>query len=127
MDQKIIRNQNWGDVFKHAGEGLLVAVSSQKNFKIHFSLSFMSLFLAIILNIPLSQIIILVFAITFGLTVETLNTALEKTVDLITGEYHPLAKAAKDISAGAMLIVSIGTAIIGLMILFPPLWQRFFS
>lgn len=127
MDEQIIKNKNWGDVFKHAGEGVLLAISTQKNYRIHFLLSLFSLVLAIWLSVSLEKIIILIFAITFGLTVETLNTAFEKTVDLITGEYHPLAKAAKDISAGAMLIVSIGMAMVGLLILLPPLWQRFFS
>ena len=127
MDKPVTKNQSWGDVFKHAGEGMLVAFSSQKNFRIHFILAVSSLILAILLSVSFEKIIILIFAITFGLTVETLNTALEKAVDLVTSEYHPLAKAAKDISAGAMLIVSIGTSVIGLMILLPPLWQRFFS
>lgn len=126
MDEQIIKNKNWGDVFKHAFEGAVSALSTQKNFKIHLTISFFVLILAFWLKIPVIEFIILVFAIIFGLVIETINTAFEKTVDLVTSDFHPLAKTAKDISAGAMLITSAGMAIIGLLILVPPLWQKLF-
>jgi diacylglycerol kinase len=124
MIEQITKNRNWGDVFKNAFSGAVNALSSQKNFKIHLSVSFLVLVMGLWLKVSILEMAILVFAITLGLAIETINTAFEKTVDLVTSEYHPLAKAAKDISAGAMLIVSIGMAIIGILILFPPLWQK---
>jgi len=69
----------------------------------------------------------LVLAVFLGFTVEMLNTTVEKLVDLITEEYHPTAKIIKDLSAGVMLVVSVGIAVIGFLVLFPPLWQRFFN
>ncbi len=58
---------------------------------------------------------------------EFANTALEAVVDLVQPDYHPLAKAAKDVAAATVLVGAIGAVIIGLLILGPPLWQRLFG
>jgi len=55
------------------------------------------------------------------------NTAFEATVDLITRDYHPQAKIAKDVSAGMMLVASFGLALLGALILGPSLWQKLFA
>ena len=57
------------------------------------------------------------------LTLELINSAIEKVVDLVTGEYHPLAKAAKDLAAGAVLVYAILSAIIGFIIFLPKIWS----
>ena len=81
-------------------------------------------FLAIWLEISKTEFLFLTLAIIFGLTVEMVNTAFEKTIDLVTEKYHPKAKIAKDVSAGMMLMASIGLAFLGILILMPPLWQK---
>ena len=58
---------------------------------------------------------------------EFANTALEAMVDLVSPDYHPLAKAAKDVAAAAVLVGALGAVIIGLLVLGPPLWQRLFG
>jgi diacylglycerol kinase len=55
------------------------------------------------------------------------NTAFEKTVDLVTEKYNPKAKIAKDLAAGTMLMASIGLAVLGFLILLPPLFNRIFG
>ena len=55
------------------------------------------------------------------LALELVNTAIERTVDLVTKDYHDLAKAAKDVAAGAVLIMSMFSVIIGLIIFIPKL------
>jgi undecaprenol kinase len=62
---------------------------------------------------------VLAFVIATGLAIELLNTSVEYTVDLLTDEYHMLAKFAKDSAAGAMLIYAIFSVIIGLLIFIP--------
>jgi diacylglycerol kinase len=116
--------KNWVVTFKNAIEGCFYAFQTQKNFQVHFFLSFLVTVLAFWLKIPFERFLLLILAITFGLTMEMANTAFEKTVDLIIEKYHPKAKIAKDVSAGMMLIVSIGLAILGALILLPPLWQK---
>lgn len=117
-------NQSWPETLRHAFDGCLWAFRTQKNFKIHFAISLLALVLGWWLAVGITKFLILVLAIIFGLTIEMANTAFEKTVDLITEEYRLNAKIAKDVAAGMMLIMAIGLAIIGLVILFPPLWQK---
>lgn len=120
-------NKSWLVTFKNAWEGCVYALKTQRNFKIHFFLSFLVLILAFWLEISFERRIILVLAIFLGLAVEMGNTAFEKTVDLVTEEWNPKAKIAKDVSAGMMLTISLGLAIVGLLILWPPLWLKLFD
>ncbi len=110
------KNNSWKQTFKNAFEGCFYAFKTQRNFKVHLSLSLLVLFLAWVFKISRLELLFLVFAIILGLTVEMANTALEKTLDTVSEEYNPKIKIAKDVSAGMMLIVSIGLAILALMI-----------
>jgi diacylglycerol kinase len=118
---KIIKSKGWRDTFKHALEGCWWAFQTQKNFKVHLTLSLLVLLLALWLKIGNGKMLLLILAVTWGLTIEMANTAFEKTVDLITEKYHLDAKIIKDVSAGMMLIMAIGLALLGLIIILPPL------
>ncbi len=122
----MFKNQNWQNVFQNALNGSLYALKTQRNFKLHLVISLLVIGLSFWLQISRPEFIFIIFAVIFGLVVEMANTAFEKTVDLITEKYDPKAKIAKDVSAGMMLIASIGLAILGLMILLPPLMEKFF-
>lgn len=131
MDDKQIppknENYSWGKVLANAFSGCIYAFKNERNFKVHFVISLIVLFLAWWLEISFNQFLFLLVGIFFGLTVEMGNTVFEKTVDLITEKYHPAAKIAKDTAAGMMLIASVGLAILGILILLPPLWQKLFG
>jgi diacylglycerol kinase len=60
-------------------------------------------------------------------TAEFINTAIEAVVDLASPVQHPLAKVGKDVGAGAVLIAALAAALVGLLILGPPLWARLVS
>lgn len=124
----VYQNDNWGwsKTFQHAVEGCLWAFRTQKNFKIHLVLAFLVLILAWWLEIEPVRFLILILAIVFGLTIEMANTAFEKVVDLMTEEYHPHAKIAKDVAAGMMLMTAIGLAVIGILVLVPALLEKLF-
>jgi diacylglycerol kinase len=122
--KKTNKHQSWRDTFGHAIDGCRWAFGTQKNFKVHFSLSALALILAVWLAIPFSHFLLIVLAIAWGLTIEMANTAIEKVVDLLTEKYHLKAKIAKDVAAGMMLVLSVGLAILGLLILLPPLINR---
>ena len=70
-----------------------------------------------------------IIALTIGivLAAEAFNTVAEAVVDLVAAEYHPLAKVAKDVAAGAVLVMAIAAVIVGLLILGPPLWRALFA
>jgi len=128
MEENLTKiNHNWYQTFKNASKGCFWAFESQKNFKIHFLLAFLAIILGLYLEISFERFLILILAIVLGLTIEMANTAFEKTVDLITEQYHLKAKVVKDISAGMMLVLSFGLALLGFLILFPPLWQKLLS
>jgi diacylglycerol kinase len=105
--------------FHHAWDGLKHAFINHPNFKVHSTISLLVLILAFIFKISEIKLIILVFAIVLGFVVEMVNTSIESIVDLVTEEWRQNAKIAKDVSAGAMLLTAIGTAIVGLIILVP--------
>lgn len=67
---------------------------------------------------------VLIFTIALVLILEGLNTAVEAAIDLAMPDVHPLAKAAKDLAAGMVLIAAIASVAVGLLILGPPLWAK---
>lgn len=84
--------------------------------RIHLYVTIVTVLGALFLNLRLREILILLFMITFVLVAEMFNSAIEATVDLVSPNYHPLAKFAKDIAAGAVLITTIMAIIVGSMI-----------
>jgi diacylglycerol kinase (ATP) len=84
--------------------------------RIHLYVTLVTVLGAMVLNLRLRYILMLMFIITFVLVAEMFNSAIEATVDLVSDKYHPLAKFAKDISAGAVLITTIMAIIVGSMI-----------
>ena len=115
-----MKNQNWWQSFKNAINGLVFAFKTQRNFKVHLLISFLVLIFSLWLSISLENFLFLLLAIFLGLTVEMANTAFEKTLDAVNGSYDPKIKIAKDVAAGMMLLMAVGLALIGLLILLPP-------
>ncbi len=105
--------------FKNAWAGILWAFKTQPNFRVHVVLSFLALGLAWYLQITMAETAVIVFTIILGLTSEMINTSLETMTDLITREWRPEAKIAKDVAAGMMLIAAVGAVIIAIVIFTP--------
>lgn len=61
------------------------------------------------------------------LALELVNSALESTLDLVSPEFHPLVKRAKDAAAGAVLVAALFAVLVGLWVLGPPLWRVVFG
>ena len=101
-----------------------MALRAQRNTWIHAAISVVVFGLAFWLGIPRLEWAILILTTMAVWMAEFANTALEAVVDLVSPDYHPLAKAAKDVAAAAVLAGALGAAIIGLLILGPPLWLR---
>jgi diacylglycerol kinase (ATP) len=85
--------------------------------RFHVLASAVVLVLSLLVGVSKVELAVLVLVIVAVLVVEMLNTALEFAVDMITREYHPLAKLAKDVSAGAVLVSSLGAVVVGYLIL----------
>lgn len=105
--------------FKNAFSGLLYELKTQPNFKIHFFFSFISILAAFFLKISKIEWLIIIFLITMGLVIESVNSAIEAATDAIDTRYRPDIKVAKDVSAAAMLIFAIGSSLIAFLIFIP--------
>ena len=105
--------------FKHAYDGVLWAMRTQPNYRIHIAFSTIAVFLSLALNISTQEWVTIILVITMGLVIETLNTGLEATTDAITREWREEIKIAKDVSAAAMLTYAVGALIIASMIFVP--------
>lgn len=105
--------------FKHAFEGLFWALKTQPNYIIHLTLSVLAVVFGLIFSIPKSDWIVLFTLISVGLAFETINSAIEQTLDCVSLERRSDIKIAKDASAAAMLIFSIGAAFVAWLIFSP--------
>ena len=103
----------------HAIDGIEYAINHERNIKMEILAGIIVSIMGFILKITLLEWIVLVLVISMVLALELVNTAIERTVDLVTKDYNDLAKAAKDVAAGAVLIMSMFSVIIGLIIFLP--------
>jgi len=106
---------------KHALDGLDWALRTQPNYRIHLLLSFLSIAGSFLLKVGYFEFLLIIFMITVGLVIETLNTGLEQTTDAIDRKIREDIKIAKDVAAAAMLIYSFGAIIIAGIIFIPKL------
>lgn len=106
--------------FIYAGNGIKHAIRHEQNIKIQLIIGLVVTLLAFALNIEKLEKLILFIVIGTVISLEFVNTAIERIVDLVTPNYHPIAKVAKDVSAAAVLIFSIFAIIIGIVIFYVP-------
>lgn len=103
--------------FKVAMGGVVHSFRTQRHLRIHIFVVLAVVLLGILFDFRARELMVLLFTITLVLVAEMFNSAIEATVDLVQPEFHPLAKFAKDISAGAVLITTILALVIGSLIL----------
>jgi len=103
--------------FKVALNGVVHTFRTQRHLRMHIFVVLAVVVIGIYLDFRARELMVLLFTITLVLVAEMFNSAIEVTVDLVQPEYHPLAKFAKDISAGAVLITTVLALVIGSLIL----------
>ncbi len=102
--------------FKYAIEGIISSFKTERNMKIHISAMIIVIICGILLKLDKIEWCIIIIAIVTVISAELFNTAIETVVDMISPEKNEKAKLAKDIAAGGVLVIAIGSAIIGLII-----------
>mgnify|MGYP003622961694 CR=1 FL=1 len=112
--------------FGYAFSGLWYALRTQRNARVHAVIAALAIITGIVLHISAVEFAIVFIAITGVFIAEMFNTVIEICVDLASPSYHPLAKIAKDVSAGAVLTSAILAIIIGLCTFGPHLWALLF-
>lgn len=105
--------------FKCAFSGIYTALKEEPNLKFHLLAALVVIFTSWILQISTIDWIIILFLIGFVISLELTNTAIEAVVDAFTDKEHPGAKLAKDISAGAVLVAALTSAVIGIIVFLP--------
>jgi diacylglycerol kinase (ATP) len=110
------------DSFGHAFRGLLFTWETQRHLRVHLALATLAVLLGLILRIGATEWALLALTIALVLSLELLNTVVEAVVDLVTPDYHPLARVAKDVAAGAVLVSAIGGLAVGAFLFLPRLW-----
>ena len=108
--------------FAIAGVGYLFR--TQRNARIHLLVGAIACAAGAWLRISRAEWAVVVFTIALVVILEGVNTAIEAVVDLASPEIHPLAKVAKDVGAGMVLVAAIASVIVGLLIFGPPLWTK---
>lgn len=108
--------------FKYAFEGLIKAIKKERNMKIHLLAVIVVIIMGTIYKISTLEWIACI--ILFGLVIssELINTAIEQAVNLVTKEINPIAKYAKDVAAGAVLVNAIISVIIAGLIWIPKIF-----
>ena len=104
------------DSFNFAFEGIIHVLRTQRNLRIHFAIAFVVLVGALIVNVTKLGLIALLISVTFVLIAEMLNSALEAAIDIATTSFDPMAKLAKDIAAGAVLIAAVNAVAVGYLV-----------
>jgi diacylglycerol kinase (ATP) len=110
--------------FRYAFSGWWFVIRTQRNAWIHALVSIAVVIVSIWLGLSARDWAIIVVAIAMVWTAEFINTALEAVVDLASPQQHYLARVGKDVGAAAVLIAAASAALIGFLILGPPIWQR---
>jgi len=110
------RAQNLLESFNFAFEGIIHVLRTQRNLRIHFLAAVIVLVVAVVVSVSKLELIALLISITFVLIAEMLNTGVEAAIDIATTSFDPLAKLAKDIAAGAVLIATVNAVAIGYLV-----------
>lgn len=105
--------------FKYAGNGIKIALKNEPNFQIHVVVGFLAIVAGVVLGLTLTQWVVLFFTIFFVLIMELINTAIEAIVDLVSPDYHPKAKVAKDVAAAAVLLSACSAVGVGIVLFLP--------
>jgi undecaprenol kinase len=113
--------------FRFAFEGAIYVIRSERNARIQLVVAAAATLIGMWLGLAPVEWALLVLTMGLVIGLEWLNTAVELTVTLVSPEEHPLAKAAKDVSAAAVLVGAIGSVVVGLFLFGPRLLARFFG
>ena len=126
--QKKLSQSEWTKFiagFKFAFSGLWYALRTQRNVRVHVSIAILAILLGVVLHISAIEFALVFVAIAGVFIAEMFNTVFELCIDLASPDYHPLAKIAKDVAAGAVLLSAMLSIIIGLFIFVPHIWELF--
>lgn len=116
MEDERLKNKNFIDAWKKAFGGIWYAVKTQRNVKVQLVIALIVVICAIYFKVTIIETMFLSFATMLVIIVEVINTSIEEAVNLCTSKFHPIAKIAKDVGAGAVVLSALNAVIIAIFI-----------
>ncbi len=112
------KNKSFIASFNYAVEGLIYSLKSQNNMRAHYFFAVAVIIAMLFFDLTRVESALVIISISLVVLTELINTAIESAVDLMTEEFHPLAKVAKDVAAGAVLIAALNSLVVGYLIFY---------
>lgn len=109
--------------FRCAIRGILTAVQTERNMKIHIAAALIVFIAAALLQLDRIRWLFLLLAVSLVFIAELVNTAVEAIIDLISPDEHELARVAKDTAAGAAFVAAAFAVVIGILVFYEPVWE----
>ncbi|NUP98555.1 MAG: diacylglycerol kinase [Armatimonadetes bacterium] len=106
--------------FRHALDGVLDAYRSQRHMRVHFVFMALNAILAMVYRLNAVEVAVVTICVSFVVFAEMINTVIEATLNMVTETYHPIARFAKDVAAGAVLISALNAVVVSVCIYFNP-------
>jgi diacylglycerol kinase (ATP) len=125
QDSPVIIRQGLIASFRYAFGGLAYCFRTQRNFRIHIAIGLLVTLAGLVLTLSWVEWAVVAVLVMVVLAAEMVNTMVEALVDLVTQEYHPLARVAKDVAAGVVLLSAIGSVVVGILIFLPKIVALF--
>ena len=113
--------------FRYAFQGIGYVVRTQRNARVHAAIAFLVVIAGIFFRVTTVEWAVLALTIGMVISAEMINTVTELAVDLLTQHYHPMAKIAKDVGAGAVLVSAIAAVGVGVAVFGPRVWGLLFK
>ena len=113
-----LKNSNLLDACQNALEGIIYAITTQSNIKKQLIIAVAVMLISLFFDLTRAEFLCLMFTVVLVIIAEMINTAIETVVDLYTDLYHPKAKIAKDVGAGAVVIAAINAIIVAYFLFF---------
>ena len=121
------KSQGFRNTFKNARKGMRLAIRSERNIRVHLATALFVMLLGVFLGLDSVKICILLLTVTMVVSMEMINSAIEFSLDAVFhNRYSKLVGMAKDISAGAVMFVTIVAVVIGCLIFLPAILDKFF-
>jgi diacylglycerol kinase (ATP) len=105
--------------FNFAFEGVIHTLATQRNMRIHFCAAALAMGACLVLGVSRLEFALVIFSAAFVVAAEMLNTAIEAAIDVATTSFNPLAKVAKDVAAGAVLVATFNAVAVGYLVFAP--------
>ena len=114
-----MKNKRFFESLSHAIDGVKTLIKEERNMRFHLVMTVLVIFCAVIFNLTALEKVIVIFLCAAVIGAELINTAVENTVNICAPTFNMFAKKAKDLASGAVLVISLGAAICGLIIFVP--------